>query len=375
MPSLRKRLIDSAARLRPRPPVCTSVAEWAETTGHAPVTSLAPARTFTRRPPRTLLPEIADLYTQRLTGTQHARYVVPVGGARLVGRAGLVVLPDGSYAAESAANAEVLAAQRDYLRPPKRPTVTMPGDYYSMLVVWSVKGNYYHWTHDTLTRAYRIHEHLPPDTRFVVPAGLSAWQRDTLDAVGVTEDRRVEFDGETEWELERLHFAPSTTNSGSDRPDVYTWLRDAIVDAYGITPGPPVRRIHISRREARKRRLVNEDAVEAVLDELGFETCIAERLSHREQVARFAEAEVIVAAHGAGLTNALFAPPGSRVLDILEPKKLYQGYIFWSLADARAQEYWYMVGDSVERETMENDTFVPIDTLRATLTAMGLDHR
>jgi capsular polysaccharide biosynthesis protein len=49
---------------------------------------------------------------------------------------------------------------------------------------------------------------------------------------------------------------------------------------------------------------------------LGFESVLTERLSVHEQVEMFSQASVLVAPHGAGLANMVFARPGLTVLEI-----------------------------------------------------------
>lgn len=67
------------------------------------------------------------------------------------------------------------------------------------------------------------------------------------------------------------------------------------------------KRILISRADADRRRIVNRDELEDTLSSRGFETYIPGELSFEEQVELFSQAETVVAPHGAGLANLLFA--------------------------------------------------------------------
>jgi capsular polysaccharide biosynthesis protein len=62
--------------------------------------------------------------------------------------------------------------------------------------------------------------------------------------------------------------------------------------------------------------LVNEAELAAALAPLGFRTVVPERMSVADQVRTFARAQVIVAAHGAGLTNMIFAPREALVVEV-----------------------------------------------------------
>jgi hypothetical protein len=84
----------------------------------------------------------------------------------------------------------------------------------------------------------------------------------------------------------------------------------------GIPAQPGARRIYVSRRDARKRRVANEDELIAALSGLGVEPVTLADRSFAEQVALFAETETVIGPHGAGLANLLFAPPDTRLVEL-----------------------------------------------------------
>ncbi len=261
-----------------------------------------------------------------------------------------------------------------YLIPRRRPVVTKSGDYFSLVVNWAVQaeGNYYHWLHDTVERLFGVVPLLPAGTMFVVPATLKPFQYETLGLVGIEDHQLVHFSGEEVWELETLHFAPPTANSGSHRRDADEWLRDRIFQGFGVAPAAASRRIFISRRMMPTRRLVNEDDVEDYLRRYGFETCVPETLSLREQVELFSQAEIVVSTHGSAFTNMLFSPRGLIVIDMIQPSMRSLAYVFWAMAEELGHQYWYFDADSVPRIGHQDDTSVPLEKLAATLERLGL---
>jgi hypothetical protein len=76
------------------------------------------------------------------------------------------------------------------------------------------------------------------------------------------------------------------------------------------------RRIYISRRLRPTRPFLNEDECLAVLERYGFETFCTEMLTLDEEGELFANADVVVAVHGAGLANLLFCHPGCVVVEL-----------------------------------------------------------
>jgi capsular polysaccharide biosynthesis protein len=260
-----------------------------------------------------------------------------------------------------------------YYLPKRRPVLRKSGHYFSLVGKWGIQaqGNYYHWLHDTVERLFGVIPLLPVDTRYIVPANLTPLQIETLRLVGVKEDQLADFSGEEVWELETLHFAPPTSNSGSHRRDADEWLRDKILDGCGIAPTPAKRRIFISRRQAPNRRLVNEAEVEDYLHRCGFETWVPERLPICEQAKVFSQAEIVVSTHGAGLTNMLFAPRGLVVVDMIQPDMLPMAYVFWAMAEELGHQYWYFVAEAVPQPASRPDTIVPLEKLMATFDRLG----
>ncbi|MEY2458842.1 MAG: hypothetical protein QOG30_672, partial [Acidimicrobiaceae bacterium] len=113
----------------------------------------------------------------------------------------------------------------------------------------------------------------------------------------------------------------------------------------------------------------NEEEVEAFLSERGFETVAPATMSFREQIELFGQAEVIVGT-GAGLFNMVFAPPGTKVLQLQETSHMEPA--LWMMAAAIDVEYHYVLCDAVPNpEHFNADIHVPIDKLEASLLAMA----
>jgi len=84
---------------------------------------------------------------------------------------------------------------------------------------------------------------------------------------------------------------------------------------YGAPLFPPHKKIYLSRRDAKLRQLTNESEIEAYLRAQGYDTVTPGSMTLKEQFHIFGQARSVVAVHGAGLTNILFAPEGARVTE------------------------------------------------------------
>lgn len=133
----------------------------------------------------------------------------------------------------------------------------------------------------------------------------------------------------------------------------------SIADATDDSP----KRIFISRRHGNRRRLRNEDELFDLLRRRGFERVALEEFSTREQIRMFAKASHIVGQHGAGLTNLMFSPPGTRVLELFSGETLHQ---FRFLSHAADLDYSSIAGD---REHKNDDVEVSVDAVADWLAA------
>lgn len=108
----------------------------------------------------------------------------------------------------------------------------------------------------------------------------------------------------------------------------------------------PTERIFISRKNANHgRRVTNENEILDFLYPLGFKRYVLEDMTFEEQVELFSHAETIISPHGAGLTNILFCPKGTNIVEMYNPK--YRVRCFCILANLMQHNYYYILGDGL----------------------------
>jgi capsular polysaccharide biosynthesis protein len=170
-----------------------------------------------------------------------------------------------------------------------------------------------------------------------------------------------------------LYFSPLAARNTNASPAAVRWLRTQLLAGCQVTATTGTRRVYVSRRLAAHRRPTNEPEIDAMLQNNGLETDVLEQLSFREQVAPFAQADIVVGPQGSGLTNMLFAPAGAILVDIQDPTRVKP--FFWSLAEVLEQEYRYVLGETVPNPGgLVPDIFLPVHKLQSTLDQI-LDHR
>ena len=118
---------------------------------------------------------------------------------------------------------------------------------------------------------------------------------------------------------------------------------DGVTAQFGGWPKRRPRRLYLSRRAAHDPRLPEADApaLARVLDRHGFEVLALEDMSFEAQVRAAAEAEIIVAPHGAGLTNLVFTHRDAVVIELVARLGEEASFRPWyyQLASSRGQRY------------------------------------
>ncbi|NSB30270.1 glycosyltransferase family 61 protein [Clostridium saccharoperbutylacetonicum] len=100
------------------------------------------------------------------------------------------------------------------------------------------------------------------------------------------------------------------------------------------------RKIFISRRNTFNPRLENQDIVEQIFSENGYEIIFTEAMSFYDKLKIFSEAEFIAGAYGAGFTNVLFANKNAKIICI-QPKAIEWPWIS-NIAGILGQQCYFL---------------------------------
>ncbi len=229
---------------------------------------------------------------------------------------------------------------------------------------WST--GYFHWLADALTRLFIVRDRVR-DLLLVLPQKFQTFEfvASSLGAFGV---RNVDFIGDNEYvEFRRLLLPSHTAPSGHYNADAIRGVRSTLLSAYGDASGEG-QRLYISRGQAGKRRIINEDEIAPVLRKFGFETVRTEDLSFEQQVRVCSRARYVVSNHGAGLTNTLFVREGGSVLELRHQTDRINN-CFFTLASALDLNYYYQtcVPQNAKADPHEADLLVDPEKLEENL--------
>ena len=187
------------------------------------------------------------------------------------------------------------------------PNIISPGQYrrmdgltVSLVAVWG--NNYFHWVTECLTLLCSLD--FDKITRILIPRWYEPFVLESLVILGLA-DKVVLWD-EQKTTVNLYHTSPQRPGGYPQQSGLENLRRCFNVKGTGS------KRIYISRKDASKRRVVNEQDIIKHLE--GFEVVKLRGMSFRQQLDYFAEVGEIVAPHGAGITNLLWT--GTKLTEL-----------------------------------------------------------
>ncbi len=200
--------------------------------------------------------------------------------------------------------------------------ISVDGPWINLLV--GGHRNYYHWMLECLARLAGASDATRTIGRILIPMPRAEFHQASLVFAGIPAALDIRFVAPSETLRVREAVSPwSVTGYHRPHPCIVPFFR-AMRDAAPRRDEAWPRRLYIDRRGSDQRPLANEEELIAALLPRGFVPVRLETLPLADQIALFAHADMIVAPHGAGLTNLVFARPETQVLELL-----MDGWVNW----------------------------------------------
>ncbi|MEM0966371.1 MAG: glycosyltransferase family 61 protein [Verrucomicrobiota bacterium] len=228
-------------------------------------------------------------------------------------------------------------------------------------------GAHYHLFSDILQRLVSVIEHLPNEVKFICPSNANNAFLEFIRQLGINRKNLIFPRKFENLLIKTLYWSPARTLSRFQCPQTVKQinkLKRHFADDRKYTSSSA---IYISRNDAKSRRITNEHQLIKRLEDHGVKTYCLAGLSVKEQISIFHNARQIIAPHGAGLVNLLFASSGTSVLELF-PEKLHLGCTcYWSISNCLGLKYSYAVCDSQNPISPNSDFVVSINSILAWL--------
>lgn len=201
----------------------------------------------------------------------------------------------------------------------KQNTVELP---VAISLACNMSNNYYHFMLQVASRFYLLSmiildKNIPlvvDDCIFRIPQ-----MREVVDALNVENRPLIGIKANQRFKVNKLYvisepniIVPNSFAKGERRTENFAFDRNAL-DYISMTLSKRIhpctehypRRVFLSRKGCSKRRC-NEDELEKVLSQFGFESLKTDNLTIAQQMALFGNAEHVIGGSGAAFTNLLF---------------------------------------------------------------------
>jgi capsular polysaccharide biosynthesis protein len=193
---------------------------------------------------------------------------------------------------------------------------------------------------------------------FLVPDSCPTYLEDAIQLISQEKDREIQMIRSNKpLRIPRLLLMGIEPFSGFVHPQDLFTLRQEFLPHVTALNNSNSRYLYISRSKTSKRTLGNERELEIRLAAKGVEILFAENLSLSEQIQLFSSARIVIAPHGAGLSNLVWSQPGAKVLEIFPAEMFNDCYA--RLAMNLGLEYRYVSCDF----SPDSAGLIPIDSV------------
>ena len=301
--------------------------------------------------------EIPDPFLRQREQKGKAAFVTILPGGRVWGDRGAAITEDERLLGEVSYEFGKKQEEHSFFSSARDKPKHLKG----RVAVLSTEGaGYFHWIVGNLPRLHLIIKagiETAQIDHFIIDHGGFSFQKETFELFGIDKKKIIEADRQFYIEADEI----IATSLAWYKHHMPTWacafLRDKLLPPKS---GGGKKRLFVSREDSVERKITNQSEVLECLKGQGFEKIIPGNMTVWEQAQAFSAAEIVVAPHGAGLTNITFSDPGTKVIEIFSPHYVEKCYHI--LASQSGAEYSYMLGeDTLRKERLGKQEAITVD--------------
>lgn len=221
--------------------------------------------------------------------------------------------------------------------------------------------NYFHWMLDMLPKllvvrdaGYQLHDF----DHVIVNSQMHEFQRESLLRMGVRPEQITCLDVANNLIVDEMVVPSMAEQSGIFAREYIDKMNQLLVPADTSNYDQP-QRVFVVRSKQKGRSLANEPEVIKLVKRHGFKCIDLDGLTLERQIQLFKSASVVIAVHGAALTNLLFCKKRTRVLEILPDGFFHQMYFY--LARMRDLDYSCLISKSLEKTVKKQFAEIIVD--------------
>lgn len=220
-----------------------------------------------------------------------------------------------------------------------------------LYVTTSNSQNFFHWFLDVLQKLEFIDQSRDQILNFkykiIIPNGYNnSYSKKSLEAF----DLNFYYQEKNEIIIsEQSILLPNIAPTGNYRKNQVLKLSQRMKNHWtkNITNNLNNKRIYISRKNAQRRKLKNEDEIIPILKKYGFTILDFDKLNFEEQLKNILNSEILISIHGAGLTHMLWMNEKSKVLEI-RARDNCNDNCYFTLASDLGHDYFYVIAEKTD---------------------------
>jgi hypothetical protein len=209
---------------------------------------------------------------------------------------------------------------------------------------WS-KINYFHWMCDSLPKLMMLKKlKTIKNLKIIITEESPNYVLESLIILGF---EPFFFKNSEYLKIPNLYHISYLAISGFSHPVINKLVIDL---KKNYLPSNNKKKYYLSRNKSITRSISNEFELIKLLIKFDFEVIQTENKTLQEQILLFSDCDFLISPHGAGLTNMLFMPVGSKIIEIGHSEIQRQPLCYWHLANELNHAYNYIPTYADENE-------------------------
>lgn len=296
-------------------------------------------------------------------------FVLQIPNGRVIGKDGLVITDDDLVLIDTA-QSFFPAEESAILKKWRLPKLEKREERIAVIAAPGGNCNYFHWMFDVLPRIEILKKSGIEYDKIYLTALSRPFHKQTLALFcGLDPDKIIWAKNKTHLQASTLIVPSLPSHSGV----VPLWTAELLREK--IQPNLETyqdKKIYISRKNALLRRVVNEEELIEKLKSLGFEIVCLENLRVEDQAKLFASSKVIVAPHGASLTNLIFCQKGTKLIELFPSNYIVP--IFWIMSQQLGLDHTCIKQICISEEGQDMQVDIP-NLMQKINLHMAQDHK
>jgi len=191
----------------------------------------------------------------------------------------------------------------------------------AILISTEGTSGYYHWMIDSLPKLMMVrNDNIFGNPLVIIPRNDEKFIAESLAIYGFNEF--ITADTNFHCHVEVLYVPEMISEVGNPRLETIEFLNNLSIP-FENQSKLFSKRVYVSRKNAKYRHILNENEFQTAISHLNFSTYLLEEMSLSDQISLFKNAEIIIASHGAGLTNIVYCQSRTKIIEFF-PENYYE---------------------------------------------------